>query len=353
MEHRDEVFLGLARKKGFKKSVIPVDPRHFENYLTKKIQEFTGVAIEVSPEIQRERLEFVWPSQVPQDHTGLLAFAQYGLKGSSLMWKVKQMVRFGLDVEDAHNEIWSKLLETDLHIKFVKSGPNRMGPELTVDEAKAYLGISDAAWETIQAEPEWACTPLESGNVLTDEIRRMDEAQGLIQVRGLRYLPDHAVSEEALMNYLRVSATHRLMNLNRTLKRRFNRDTTLGDGSALTKTSTGLYRVSRVDDCESAWEASVPSTEPSSDVKVDIYNLAHNLGLGPDDPELFVTVREYGLAISDYCRENEVEVDEDMRFQIICTMSEGHSIEQAFRKHVFFPRSVLYPAPKANPQYLS
>jgi hypothetical protein len=186
---------------------------------------------------------------------------------------VRYRLKFGIDVEDAISEIWVKLFNSQLLIKFMRSGPKRLPATLTTEEVLDYLGVEWFSWRRMLTRHAGAPNPVKGAAKSPDavyrseDIRALDES-GYFKKRGLRFLPPAAVSKQMLDKYIARSAEHALKNLFRTLDRRFNKEDVLQEGACIQ--DNRRVRVVRRDDFDLAWEDTLSSNEVSAESLIDI-----------------------------------------------------------------------------------
>lgn len=183
---------------------------------------------------------------------------------------VRYRLKFGMDVEDAIDEVWLKLFSSNLLVKFMRSGPKRLPAHMTTEEVLDFLGVEWRTWRsTLALHRERAPNPVKGSSdsleavYRSEDIRALDES-GYFKKRGLRYLPAASVSREMFDKYVATAAEHALKNLFRTLDRRFNREDTLQDGACI-QDSGGhrRVRVLRRDDVDFSWEDTLSSSGSS------------------------------------------------------------------------------------------
>lgn len=261
-ERRNEFFPRM-RRKGFLQSSIP----GFDAFLevqTKKIHAELelGYIFDVPPDLPQSDAEV------------------HELYQATVARVVRYRLKFGIDVEDAISEIWVKLFNSNLLVKFMRSGPKRLPATLTTDETLDYLGVEWLSWRRMLKNHENAPNPVKGTSKSQDavyrseDIRALDES-GYFKKRGLRFLPPAAVSRQMLDKYVARSAEHALKNLFRTLDRHFNREDVLQEGACIQ--DNRRVRVLRRDDFDLAWEDTLSSSDVSPENLIDIKRRAERM----------------------------------------------------------------------------
>ena len=232
------------RRLGFGRTVVP----GFDEYL------------EVESKKLVEELEFGYifdvPPDLPQSDTEMhKAYAHMVAK------VVRYRLKFGMDVEDAIDEIWCKLLRSNLLVKFMRSAHKRLPAQMTAEQALDYLGVEWCAWRRMMACHDKPPNPVKGDAASPEAIYRSEDilaldVSGYFKKRGLRFLPPSSVSRELFDKYVATAAEHALKNLFRTLDRRFNREETLHEGAAIHENR----RVRRREDADFSWEETLSNS---------------------------------------------------------------------------------------------
>jgi hypothetical protein len=237
---RDEIFPRLSQL-GFFSSVIP----GLEDYIlaeTKKL-------------VDELELGYIFdvPLHLPQSADEIMT-----TYSPTVMRVVRYRLKFGIDVEDAIDEVWLKLLSSNLLVKFMRSGPKRLPAHMTTEEVLDFLGVEWRTWRSVLGlHPDHAPNPVKGSSdsleaiYHSEDIRALD-GRGYFKKRGLRYLPASSVSREMFDKYVATAAEHALKNLFRTLDRRFNREDTMQEGACIQDNRRA--RVPRRDDVDFSWE---------------------------------------------------------------------------------------------------
>ncbi len=274
LARRNEAFPQLALRRGFKVTRLPgyADLVASE---TKKIIEEMG-----------DGYVFDLPSDLPQNNREL--HEEYQVPVAQI---IRRRVKYGLEIEDAINEVWTRLFKADILIKFVRSGPGRLPAHLTLDEALDFLGIDWPAWQQMMAECPDAPNPTKGASSSRTAVYRSEDIlaldrSGSLGPRGARVLPPYAVSKEMLNKYVVRSAEQHLKNVFRTLQRRFNREDTLQERAYISEN-----RSVRLRRCETqsnlAWEDTLQSEEPLAD---QVLELKQRLGVAAEVVEVFTAL---------------------------------------------------------------
>lgn len=236
---RNELF-PTVRRHGFFISVVP----GFEEFL--RIE-----AKKIADEIQLGYI-FDVPPELPQTQKDIMTEYE-----GTVARVVRLRLKYGIDVEDAINEVWAKLFKSNLIVKFMRSGPSRLPAQMTTDEVLDYLGVEWEAWEQMMRRRyAGAPTPVKGSArsmeavYRSEDITALDES-GYFTNRGLRYLPAASVSRAVFDGYVMKAAEHALKNVFRTLERRFNREQTLAEGTCVSE--SGHIRTPRRDDADFTW----------------------------------------------------------------------------------------------------
>lgn len=255
-EHRDIVFTRTALR-GFADPVIP----GLDAFIA---SEAKRVAADMA-----EGHVFSIPLHLPQNPTQLEK-AYSGTVAKVIRYRLK----FGLTVEDAINDMWVKILHSNIVMKFVRSAPKHLPPQLSTDDVLDFFGIEWSDWQAMMLDYPGAPNPIKGAATSPDavyrseDIRALDES-GYFRSRGvLRLLPAASVAAKSFEQYLQRKVENELKNKFRTLHRRFNREDTLGDGACLQENR----RVSRVDrdSFDLAWEDTLWEDDVPMESFVDI-----------------------------------------------------------------------------------
>jgi len=254
-EHRDLVFTRTA-KKGFADPVVP----GLEAFIAAE-------AKRIAEEIDNGFV-FDVPEHLPQNATQLMAYSPMVAK------VIRYRLKYGLPVEDAINDIWVKILNSNVVKKFTRSAAKRMPATLTTDDVLDYLGIDWPEWQEMLATHENPPNPVKGAATSPDavyktaDIRAIDES-GYFRARGVvRILPAACVGPGSFDRYLQQTIEHALKNIFRTLDRRFNKEDTLGEGACIQE-NRRVRRVDR-DSFDTAWEHTLASEAVGADSLIDI-----------------------------------------------------------------------------------
>lgn len=253
---RDELF-PYVRRLGFYVSVVP----GFAEFLSAE-------AKKIAEEIQLGYI-FDVPPDLPQTQDEIMAEYE-----GTIVRVVRFHLKYGIDVEDAIHEVWTKLFKSNLLVKFMRSGASRLPAQLTTEEVLDYLGVEWSAWRRMLATYEKAPNPVkgacESMEAIyhSEDITALDNS-GYFKKRGLRYLPAASVSKDVFDKYVAKAATHALLNVFRTLDRRANREATLPEGACIN--DSGRVAVLRRDEVDFTWvdTLSASTSTPLSGAGID------------------------------------------------------------------------------------
>lgn len=274
LARRAEVFTALASRRGFK----PVRLPGYAEFLLLEAKKIVN-------EMQRGYV-FDLPAGLPQNNAELLS--EYAL---SVAQVVRRRLKYGMEIEDAINEIWLKLFKAEILIKFVRSGASRLPSQLTLDETLDFLGVDWPAWQRMMKDYADAPNPVKGAAssmtaiYASEDIVTLDQA-GYFKERGPRILPAYAVSREMLNKYVMRAAEQHLKNLFRTLERRFNREDTVQDCQYISENRSIRYRRPDVNQGQ-AWEDTLRSEEPLAD---QVLELKQRLGVAGEVYEVFTAL---------------------------------------------------------------
>lgn len=207
------------------------------------------------------------PSYLPHNDKELMD--QYSVAIARL---VRCRVKFGVDTEDAINDIWVKLLAANILVKFMRAWPKRISIQLGTDETLDFLGVEWSQWQHMRQHYDKAPNPAkgaassDTAVYYTQDICNLDQS-GYFKKRGIRFLPPNCVTKKAFDSYLMRAAKHNLANLFRTLDRRFNKEDTLAEGACIHDNSH--VRMQRREDRSVPWEETVVSMDASAEFLVD------------------------------------------------------------------------------------
>lgn len=273
-ERRSEAFPQLALRRGFKPTLLP-------GYADLVASETKKIIAEMG-----NGYVFDLPADLPQNNAEL--HEEYQVSVAQI---VRRRVKYGLEIEDAINEVWAKLFNADILIKFVRSGPGRLPAHLTLEEALDFLGVEWLAWQQMMAEYPDAPNPTKGASNSRTAVYRSEDIialdrSGFFTHRGPRVLPAFAVSKEMLNKYVVRSAEQHLKNIFRTLQRRFNREDTLQDRAYISENRS--VRLRRCDASSNlAWEDTLRSEEPLVDQMIE---LKQRLGVAGEVVEVFTAL---------------------------------------------------------------
>jgi hypothetical protein len=254
-EHRSLVFTRTA-KIGFLDSVIP------------GLEDFIAAESKRIAEELDQGYVFDVPQHLPQNPTQLEK-AYSGTVAKVIRYRLK----YGLAVEDAINDIWVKILNSNIVMKFIRSAPKRLPPQLCTDDVLDFLGIEWSDWQAMMIKHPGAPNPVKGAAsspdavYRTDDIHALDES-GYFENRVVRVLPSACVAPGSFDRYLQRAVEHALKNIFRTLDRRFNREDTFGEGTCIQDNR----RVRRLDgdSFNMAWEDTLSSDDVPAEHLIDI-----------------------------------------------------------------------------------
>jgi hypothetical protein len=242
---RDPIFPRL-RRAGFFRSLVP----GFEAFLTNEVKKL----------VEEFKLGYIFdvPLHLPQNDAEMMA-----AHSATVVRVVRNRLKYGMEVEDAISEVWLKLLSSNLPVKFMRSGPNRLPTQMTTDEVLDYLGVDEEAWQQMIATYSEAPNPIKGAAGSLDALYRAEDirvldASGFFEKRSLRFLPAWSVSKELFDKYVATATDHALKNIFRSLDRRFNREDTLQTGACIQ--DNRRVRVLSRDDVDFAWEDTLSSS---------------------------------------------------------------------------------------------
>lgn len=254
-EHRNIVFTRTA-KIGFLPSVVP------------GFEEFIAAESKRMSEALDDGYVFDVPLHLPQNPTQLEA-AYSGTVAKVIRYRLK----YGLAVEDAINDIWVKMLNSNIVMKFIRSAPKRLPPQLSTDDVLDFLGIEWSEWQAMLQSHAGAPNPVKGSAsspdavYRTDDIRALDQS-GYFQNRVVRVLPAACVAPGSFDRYLQRAVEHALKNIFRTLDRRFNREDTFGEGTCI-QDNRRVRRLDR-DSFDTAWEDTLSEDDVPPEEFIDI-----------------------------------------------------------------------------------
>lgn len=211
---------------------------------------------------------FDLPLHLPQNDSELVA--RYA---TTIARVVRCHLKFGTGVTDAINEIWVRFFTTNILIKFMRSGLKRLPAQLSTDDALDFLGVDWEDWQGMMKTHAGAPTPLKGSSESLDAVYRTEdimalETSNVLRKRYLRYLPVACVSSVIFDRYVERAAENTLLNLFRTLDRRFNREDTLQEGACIQ--DNRRVRQLRRDEPDLAWEDTLRSDDISVESLIDI-----------------------------------------------------------------------------------
>jgi len=270
----------MGRRRPFRPSVLlPIeDMDPLVPILKEKIQEVLKE--------EAEGYVFERPDHLPKDNDEI-----YSRYNHIVTYAVRRYLRFGVDPQDAINEVWLKLINTDILSKFIQSSSSKLPTTLSVEDAVDFLGVSWDQWCDLMDQMPDPPLPLKGAakdpkaRFHSSDIQKIDKS-GYIKHRNLRRLPEISVSESRFLNYLKVSARNHIKNLFRTQERHFNKESTLGGATVLSKAGDVWKRKASLDE-ESCWEASLTDDTPLVEETLDGYTLAYKLGVEYDSTEYY------------------------------------------------------------------
>jgi hypothetical protein len=254
-EHRSLVFTRTAMK-GFLDPVVP------------GLEEFiANEAKRVSEQID-QGFVFDVPVHLPQNPTQLMAYSNTVAK------VIRYRLKYGLAVEDAVNEIWVKILNSNVVLKFTRSAAKRLPAQLCTDDVLDFLGVEWSDWQTMMRTHPAAPNPVKGSAsspdavYRTDDIRVLDES-GYFKNRTVRILPAACVAPGSFDRYLQTTVEHTLKNIFRSLDRHCNKEDTLGEGTCI-QDNRRVRRLDRDSFDGMAWEDTLASDAVSAESLVDI-----------------------------------------------------------------------------------
>lgn len=253
--HRDLVFTRTA-KVGFRDPVVP------------GLGEFIAAESRKVAEDMAAGHVFDIPLHLPQNPTQLERACS-----NTVAKVIRYRLKYGLAVEDAVNDIWVKILNSNIVMKFIRSAPKRLPPLLSTDDALDFLGVEWSDWQNMMEQYPAAPNPVKGASsspdavYRTEDIRALDES-GYFQTRSVRILPAACVGPGSFERYLQRAVEHALKNIFRTLDRRFNREDTLGEGACIQE-NRRVRRLDR-DSFDVAWEDTLSEDDVPMESFVDI-----------------------------------------------------------------------------------
>lgn len=268
-EVRHLVFTRTA-KKGFLPSTLRGSD--FEGYLQYKVRELLFAPPVPSP--------FQHPDGIPKDGNEL-----YRKHRRDVLRGIRRVIKFGIDIQDAEQEVWAKLLHSDPITKYVQGAASkRIGKTMTGIEAADFLGLVWETWEEVAPTPLKGEVSDETATYATSDVLPLQE-QGLATEP--RKLPKSVSDPWKFASYVKSAATRHAINLIRTEERRFVRDRPLNNTEiTLSSQGGGVYRASRVEDRNESWETSIASGGPGVDELAEARRTAALLGIQDEDEYL-------------------------------------------------------------------
>jgi hypothetical protein len=254
-EHRELVFTRTAMK-GFVDPVVP------------GLEEFIAAQSKRIAEELDEGFVFDVPLHLPQTPTQLER-AYSGTVAKVIRYRLK----YGLAVEDAINDIWVKLLNSNVVLKFTRSAAKHLPAQLCTDDVLDFLGIEWSDWDEMMRTYEKAPNPVKgSASSLdsvyrTDDIRALDES-GYFKERIVRTLPASCVAPGSFERYLQTAIERTLKNIFRSLDRHSNKEDTFGEGTCIQE-NRRVRRLDR-DSFDIAWEDTLASDDVPPEHLIDI-----------------------------------------------------------------------------------
>lgn len=272
---RAEVFPALARRCGFKPCRLP-------EYAAFLIREARKILDEL-----KVGYVFDLPAHLPQNDAEL--YETYSL---TVVQVVRRRVKYGLSIDDAIQQVWCKLLDSTVLIKFMRSGPNRLPTNLTTEETLDFLGVDWAAWQQMMGEYEHAPNPVKGASSSMSAVYRSEHIvvlanSGYFRQTRDRRLPASAVSREMLNRYVKCAAENKLKNIFRSQERHCNREDMLQDGAYITENRS--VRVRRDVAPGHCWEDSLRSEEMPAD---QVCELKERLGIAGQVLEVFTALAD-------------------------------------------------------------
>lgn len=250
-------------KRGFLPSTVP--GADFEAYLRYRIRDLLFAPPEPPP--------FQHPEGIPRNGAEM-----YRMYRKDVLAGVRRVIKYGIDIEDAEQEVWAKLLHADPITKYVQGAASkRIGKTMTGLEASEFLGLLWEPWEAIAPNPLTGDVSDEGATYATSDVLPLQKHNLATEPRKL---PKSVADPWKFRSYVRSAATRHAINILRTDERRFIRDRPLANSEVtLVSQGGGTYRARRVEDRNDGWEATIESGDSSVDELADARRTASLLGL--------------------------------------------------------------------------
>lgn len=293
--------------------------KNFLKYLVKKVSRILE---------EDAASAFEYPSTLPRDEGEM--YSRYRKMVNS---SIRRVISWGLESDDTEQEIWTKLLASNLLQKYVsKAIFDRLPSSMTVCEAQDYLGVTDDQWHARMSQPG-APTPLQ-GDWRGDATYRKDDILALdndtdFPSRPLpRVLPDYATDVKKFEGYLRAAAQNHSRNMLRTNERRFQKDAPMRNPHVFLASGGGSHHVVYSDsEARETWESSLVSDGPSVEDSCDAMALAENLtNMGVHDYEGY---QEALSNLAKQARRAGFDLNSDDAASFVQAVSEGQDPSEA------------------------
>lgn len=254
-QYRDLVFTRTARR-GFADPVIP------------GLEEFIAAESRRIAEELDQGYVFDVPLHLPQTPEQLLA--QYDGRVAKI---TRNRVKYGVSIEDALHDVWLKIIDSNVALKFTRSATKHLPAELCTDDVLDYLGVEWSDWQRMMRTYEGAPTPAKGTASSPDavyrseDIRALDES-GYFKSQLVRVLPAHCVGQSKFDSYFHQMVGNILKNIFRSLDRHSNREDTFGEGTCIHE-NRRVRKVDR-DSFDGGWEETLASEAVSAETLIDI-----------------------------------------------------------------------------------
>ena len=266
--------------------------------------------------------KFEYPTELPRDENEM--FRKYR---RMVMFAIRKVIQWGIEFEDAEQEVWAKLTHSNVLAKYLQVGIfYRIPPTLTAEESQAYLGISEDDWYSWCSRPGSPAPVRGHWESPTAEYRLSDiqdlDTSGYFRDRPYpRHLPASATEARKFEVYLRTAAQNHARNVIRPHSRRFIKDAPMSNPNVYLTGSGSNYHVS-YSESQDSWEASIASQGPGQDSLCDAKALVDNIQecMGDYQTPLEVLAKMVKVA-----RKTGLEVDSDEALSFVLALSEGHT----------------------------
>jgi len=289
----------------------------FEHFLTEVVEEIL---------LEDEISQFEYPATLPKSDAEL-----YNTYKGLVLANCRKILKYGFDIEDAEQEIWTRFCHTNIRQKYLQHGVlKRLPATLTGDVIVDYLGITWDIWETMFSEAVNPPMPLK-GNYLDDDaefktsdIQELDKS-GYFKERPMpRYLPPFACCLQLFEIYLRSAVQNLARNMIRKKERRFSKDQPMTNPHVfLASSSASSYKVARSDsENKESWEDSLTSQYPAADDLCDAHRVAESM---EDEEGSFkpsrATVRAAEAQVASSCYEVDSEEGKSLYKETVYQLS--------------------------------